>query len=81
MVRSGTEAAVIAAWGGAGSAWPVLHHDVTVMPSVMTRLAEGSPVEADDRPESLRGRDLLVWSLQAGPDKIPLLFLSIDGVP
>lgn len=80
MVQSGTEAAVIAAWVGAGPTWPVLDRDVAVMPSVMTRLAEGSPVEADDLPESLRGRDLLVWSLQAGPDEAPLLFLNIDGV-
>ncbi|MBB5750675.1 hypothetical protein [Micrococcus sp. TA1] len=80
MVQSGTEAAVIAAWVGAGPTWPVLDRDVTVMSSVMTRLAEGSPVEADDLPESLRGRGLLVWSLQAGPDKAPLLFLNIDGV-
>ena len=80
MVQSGTEAAVIAAWVGAGPTWPILDRDVTVMPSVMARLAEGSAVEADDLPEILRGRDLLVWSLQAGPDEAPQLFLNIDGV-
>lgn len=79
MIPSDTEAAEIAAWAGAGPTWPVLGDDLAVMPSVMTRLADGAPVAADDLPEALRGEDLMVWSVQAGPEEEPVLFLNISG--
>jgi hypothetical protein len=79
MVQSGTEAAVIAAWAGAGPTWPILSADVPIMPSVMGRLAEGAHVAADDLPEVLRGHALMVWSVQAGPERAPALFLNIGG--